>query len=113
MGWREAQRRGLGMAIVLNRKKRATEALRSSRVIVSVSVFVRWWCEQSGLRCFRYRAGTVCLVTFAGETISVLPGFLNQGERVGDKAKVVLRNWQAVGAFYSHGLSEIPKFSER
>jgi hypothetical protein len=65
-------------------------------------MFAWWWGEQSRLRCLRNPAGAVCLVTFAGKTISVLPGFGNQGERVGDKAKLVLRNRQAASVSF-HG----------
>src|SRR5580704_9695976 len=71
--------------------------------VFMVSVFVWWWCEQSGLRCLRESAGAVCLVTFAGKTVSVLPGLSCQGECVGDKGKLVLRYRQAAGAFRSHG----------
>jgi hypothetical protein len=60
-------------------------------MITSGSVFSWWWGKQSGLRCFGIVASAVCLVTFAGKTVSVVPGFPNQGERVGDKAKLVLR----------------------
>jgi hypothetical protein len=41
--------------------------------------------EQTRLRGFGGMAGTVCLVPFAGQTVSVLPEFGNQGERVWDK----------------------------
>ncbi|MGD0814632.1 MAG: hypothetical protein ABSA83_13580 [Verrucomicrobiota bacterium] len=49
--------------------------------------------KQTGLRGFCGTAGTVCLVAFAGQAVSVKSGILNQGERVRDKAKLVLRNW--------------------
>jgi hypothetical protein len=50
-----------------------------------VSVFAWWWIKQSRLRFLRKSAGAVCLVAFAGQTVSVQSAFLHQGERVGDK----------------------------
>ena len=46
--------------------------------------------EQTRLRGFGGMAGAVCLVPFAGQTISVLPGILNQGERAGDTFNLAL-----------------------
>ena len=58
--------------------------------------------EQTRLRGFGGTAGTVCLVPFASQTVSVLPEFGNQGERVWNKAKLMLRNGQAASVSF-HG----------
>jgi hypothetical protein len=59
--------------------------------------------KQTRLRGFGGTAGTVCLVSFASQTVSVLPEFGNQGERVWNKAKLVLRDWQAASVAF-HGV---------
>jgi len=59
--------------------------------------------EQTRLRGFGGMAGAVCLIPFAGQTVSVLPAILNQGERAGDKTKLVLRNGQAAFASFHGG----------
>ena len=59
--------------------------------------------EQTRLRGFGGTAGAVCLVPFAGQTVSVLPEFGNQGERVWNKAKLMLRDWQAASVSF-HGV---------
>jgi hypothetical protein len=85
--------------------KKGLNRCQSSRVIILESAFSRWRDKKCRLRGFRESAGAVCLVTFEGKTVSVLPGFLNQGERVWDKAKLVLWYWQAAfGSF--HGFTE-------
>ena len=66
-------------------KKRLNNC-HSSRVIVSRLAFTRWRGERCGLRCLRESAGAVCLVTFAGKTVSVLPGLSCQGERARNKS---------------------------
>jgi hypothetical protein len=63
-------------------------------------MFAWWWSEQNRLRCLRKNPGVVCLVAFAGKTISVQSAFLHQGERVGDKSKLVLRNRQAASVSF-------------
>ena len=40
-------------------------------------MLARWWSEKRRLRCLGVASGAVCLVTFAGKTVSILPGFLN------------------------------------
>jgi hypothetical protein len=58
--------------------------------------------EQTRLRGFGGTPGAVCLVPFAGQTVSVKSAFGKQGECAGDKTKLVLRDWQAVSVA-SHG----------
>ena len=60
--------------------------------------------EQTRLRGFGDTAGTVCLGQFPADAVAVKSGFLHQGECVGHKTKLVLRYWQTVGAFCSHGI---------
>jgi hypothetical protein len=62
--------------------------------------------KQTRLRGFGGTAGTVCLGSFTGKTISVQSGFECEIERVGRKSKLMLRNGQAAsvsfhGCFYS------------
>ena len=51
--------------------------------------------EQTRLRGLCGTAGTVCLGSFAGKTISVQSGFECEIEGVPGKQKLVLRDWQA------------------
>jgi hypothetical protein len=63
--------------------------------------------KQRRLRFLRKGAGAVCLVAFAGKSVSVEAGFLHQGERVRDKAKLVLRYRQAASVSFHGGLSRL------
>jgi len=56
------------------------------------------------LRFLREYPGAFCLIKFAGKAVSIEAGFLHQGERVGDKAKLVLRYRQAASIPF-HGVS--------
>jgi hypothetical protein len=67
--------------------------------------------KQTRLRGLCGTAGTVCLVPFAGQTVSVLPEFGNQGERVWNKAKLVLRDWQAASVSFHGVLSSQAAFA--
>ena len=62
--------------------------------------------KQTRLRGLCGTAGSVCLVPFAGQTVSVLPELGNQGERVWNKAKLVLRDWQAASVSF-HGIRRL------
>jgi len=59
--------------------------------------------EQTRLRGFGSTAGTVGFRTFAGETVSILPGFGKQGEDAWDKGKFVLGHGQAAFASFHGG----------
>jgi len=88
------------MALVPNGKKRLNRC-KSSRVILSGSLFAGWWREQSGLRCLGVAAGAVCHGAFAGNAFSVESRFRNQPKGLGGKSKFMLRYRQAAfGAFH-------------
>ena len=59
--------------------------------------------KQTRLRGLCGTAGTVCLVPFAGQTISVQSGFECEIEGVPGKQKLVLRDWQAASVSF-HGV---------
>jgi len=59
--------------------------------------------EQTRLRGFGGTAGAVCLGLFSADSVAVKSGVLNQIERAGRKAKLVLRDWQAASVSF-HGV---------
>jgi hypothetical protein len=61
--------------------------------------------KQPRLRLLRKHPGAVCLVTFAGKAISVLPDFGEQAKSVNCKSKLVLRYRQAVSIAFHGGFS--------
>jgi len=69
--------------------------------------------KQAGLRGVGGAAGAVCSASSLVIRFAVKADFLNQGESVGHKAKLVLRYWQTVGAFYSHGIKRNNQVRER
>jgi hypothetical protein len=56
--------------------------------------------EQTRLRGFCGTAGTICLGQFSADSLAVKSGVLNQIERAGRKAKLMLGNVQAASVAF-------------